>query len=61
MRGKGSLLENSVGRSLFGQQQSYAWSRDSVYLSINQSLVEIEQMRWTGSYTGSGGAALVTT
>ena len=29
------------------------------YLIINQSLVEIEQMRWNGSYEGSGDAALV--
>ena len=44
--GDSTNADESVGRSLFGQQQSYAWSRDSVYLSINQSLVEIEQMRW---------------
>ena len=32
-----------------------------MYLSINQDLVEIEQMRWTRSYEGSGGAALIDT
>ena len=46
---------------MFGQQQRYAWSRYSEYITINKSLVEIEQMWWTGSYEGSGGAALVTT
>ena len=44
-----------------GNKQRYAWSRDSEYLTINQSLVEIEQMRWIWSYEGSGGAALVDT
>ena len=54
-------MEISVVRSLFGQQQTYAWPGDSVYLSINQDLVKIEKMRWNGIYEGSGGVALIDT